>query len=467
GILAMNLTASDNRIISGTNGMEFLDSDEQNLQLIANIQISQNFITAQGSGIKVNNPAIIVYDFTAFDNSIVGSSEFGIILRGLDENLFLPEDVASFQRAIQRNSVQVKGAGIVIGVSDAKILDNDITIKYAEAHQQNISYGIVIMASNCTAANNTLQGVIDLSTNIRSKGGIYIFVPPSHKQDARSKKIIIRANRISGGIANGIEIASNIDNVVIESNLIHKMGLNGIAVDSKIQSTNNMIISNNKISRCNQLVGAGTSWWKYAGIVLKSGEKIQITGNEICENGRDITNPGFLVGGIYAEQVRNVIIANNQLINNGLLSENFVSLQAVIHVPAIPTNSVGNEDIKVVNNLVQGSRAPALFLGGEFNCFKFNNLIICFGQDTKTIISGNHFESLITGPTVQLQSNHCIFSNNYIECPDSPNVDAVDLGYGWYLTATGNISSSPISGAGWVLVIEHNVIFYLSEDNNG
>jgi len=455
GLISSNLTASNNRFLSGTHGIEFQVPEEDTFHLAVNIQICQNFISVSDIGINMSDDGIWIYDFTAVDNSFIGCRKCGILLRGLDENQFLPEGVASFQRVIQRNSFLVKGPGIATALADTNILDNNITISYQPANQIDVSYGIIIAAENCTAANNTIGGVVNPEKNLFSKGGILLRAPISKKQDL--SKNVIRGNRISGGTGNGVEIASEIDHLVIESNLISKMGLNGIAVREQVQKTDNLLISNNKILRCNRLLGTN-HWWKYAGIVLRSGEKIQILGNDICENGRNVTNPDFHIGGIYAEQVKCMIIANNQLVDNG--NPNSPTVQAVIHIPAIPINFIGNEYVKMVDNLVKGSAAPALFLGGEKVCYTvWNDYLICFGQDIRTVITGNHFESLVSGPAVQLQSNRCIFSNNYIECPDDPEIDAVDLGFGWWVTAIGNVTSAKISGVGFFQVIEHNVVF--------
>ncbi|MHC4084373.1 MAG: DUF6519 domain-containing protein [Planctomycetota bacterium] len=470
GLISFNLTASNNRFLSGTHGIEFKAPEKNTFHLAANIQISQNFMTVSRIGIEINNQAIWVYDFTAVDNSFSGCREFGIVLRGLDENQFLPEGVASFQRVVQRNSFLVKGPGIATALADTNILDNNITISYQPAHQTDISYGIIIAAENCTAANNTIEGVVNPEKNLFSKGGILIRDPISPKEGL-NKNVVIRGNRISGGIGNGVEIASEIDNMAIESNLISKMGLNGIAVQEQVRKTDNLLISNNKILRCNHLVGELSEdkklivdWWKYAGIVLRSGEKIQILGNEICENGRDITNPDFHIGGIYAEQVNSVIIADNQLVDNGNLQS--PTSQAIIHIPADPNG--GNEDVKVVDNLVKGSLAPALFIGGQWEYVPFYTPVAVLrlprGLDIKTVITGNHFETLVNGSAVDLQCTRCVFSNNYVECPDDPEIDAVDLGYGWRVTAIGNVTSAPISGfLPWFpitqVIIEHNVIF--------
>ncbi len=423
GTLAMNLTASGNRITSSTDGIAFLDpgSETAKFQLIVNCQLSLNFITASNNGIKILNPAVFIYDFTAFDNSILGSAGYGIVLIGLDENLFSAEDNTSFQRVIQRNSVQVKGAGIVTGVSDSKIIDNDITISFQQEEQNtNLSYGICLLAPNCTAESNSVQGKVDIPKNILSKGGILIYMPPAEKQTAGT---IIMGNRIYGGIGNGVEIASEIDDLVnkntaiddlnIDGNLIRNMGLNGIAVQEGILSTDNISITNNKIERCNFYSGNIAFWWKYAGILLKSGENIKIAGNEILENGVNIEDSKIQTGGIYAEQVINMIISGNQFINNG--NQKIASTQAVIHIPANPEK--GNEDIKVVDNVVKGSAAPALFLGGEYSSGTVREKYkLVYGLDMKTIITGNHFESLINGPAVDLQCSRTVFSDNYVEC---------------------------------------------------
>lgn len=463
GQTALNLTVTKNRVVSGASGIEFT-IHEQNFQIIANAQISHNFISAASSGIKVFNREAILYNFTASDNSIIGCQEFGVVLIGLVENLHLEKDIASFQRVIQRNSVQVKGAGIIVAVSDSKVLDNDITITYGATGQTNFSYGIGILASNCTAANNSIQGIVDLEKKIFPKGGMIIYSPYSESLKANT---ILRANRISGGIGNGVEIALGINdlvannpvikNLVIESNLIQNMGLNGIAVQDGMQTTNNLMIANNKIQRCNRLVDDVASWWKYAGIVLRSGEKIQIIGNEIFENGRYTTSQQFHIGGIYAEQVREVIIANNQIIDNGIIKTS--GSEAVIQIPAIQNS--GNEDIKIVDNLVKSSLAPALFLGGETESVDSEKtVIITRGLDKKTVITGNHFESLADGPAVALQCSYCVFSNNYVECGDTDDRGAVDLGSGVWVTAIGNVTSAPISGLSISeVVIEHNVVF--------
>ncbi len=448
GPLSTNLTVSNNRFLGGTHGFQFL-SEGGIFNLIANVQFSQNSITVTKTGIEIDTPASLIYDFTAFDNSIIGCSDYGIILRGLDENLFLSD--ASFQRVIQRNSIQVQGVGILVAVTDAKIIDNHITINSIPNTNEE-TYGIKMLANDCTASNNSVHGVVNPGKNILSQGGIYI----SHNQVPLIRRTVVSANRISGGAGNGIEIDSDFDNVMIDNNMIYDMNLNGIAVSDIVQNTNNLMISNNKIFRCNRDNETGMKWWQNAGIVLKSGEKIQIIGNEICENGRQgIT--GFQVGGIYAEEVTELMIANNHLIDNGPATGDptGVDVQAVIHIPAAP--GVGNEDVKIVNNLIKGSHARALFLGGEFVCISLGFFTICFGLDEKTVITGNHFESLVTGPAVELQSNLCVFSNNYVECLDSSS--SVDLGLGWFVTAIGNVVDEPIGGGGLQVVIEHNVIF--------
>ncbi|MEE9555570.1 MAG: DUF6519 domain-containing protein [candidate division Zixibacteria bacterium] len=462
GELALNLTVFDNRIMSRSSGIEFLKEggDEKISQFIANIQIGLNFIDALVSGIKASNVALFIFDFTAFDNSITGCNECGIILSGIDELPKVPKDITSYQRTIQRNSIQVQQAGIVTGISDTKILDNDITIAHRTGNESlKYSYGISIFAESCTAANNKIEGRIVPETNLGSKGGIFIGELFEGRNEIVNKNAIIRENRITGGIGHGIEIWSNADGLNIENNLISDMGLNGIAVAEHVIRTDNLLISNNRILRCNRLIGVGGRWWKYAGIVLQSGSRIQIIGNQVCENGRK-SNHNINVGGIYGQQLSEVIIANNQFIANGPESDNFENSQAVIDIPAIPKYPTGNSDVKVIDNLVKGSRAPALFLGGYwiYEIPPGGQEKQQKGTDIKVIITGNHFESLLHDFAVKLQCSQCVFSNNYVECGVEFKF-SVDLGYGWYMTVIGNVTNRGFINNGYKQLIEHNVIF--------
>lgn len=454
GQLAMNLTLENNRFASQVCGIAFSEAGERGFQVVLNIQISNNWLTARQIGIALNNPGILLRDFTAVDNTIINSENFGILINVFDENQFLPEDAKNFQRVIQRNSISVKGAGIKINVSNSKILDNDINIEHDPALKFNNSRGIMLLAGNAMIANNTIHGVVNVKDNRFSFGGIYLEVGIEFTS-TKYHQTDIHNNKILGGRQNGIEIASGVDGLVIEENQIAGMGLNGIAVRDEVPMVSNLRIKGNRITDCHRLLGA-EKWWQHAAIVLTRTRKVQISGNVICENGRQIAHKEIGVGGLYAEQIQEINISNNHFIDNGV--ENFSNSQAVILIPEMAGNS--NSDIQIENNLIKGSYSPALKIG-NFNCTKFNfgNIIFlfCIALDNKAIITGNHFESVIEGPSVLLNINRCLFTNNYVEGKGGDS--SVDLGFGWYEKASGNVISAPITGSGSFQVISDNLEF--------
>ncbi|MHC4438870.1 MAG: DUF6519 domain-containing protein [Planctomycetota bacterium] len=206
GPISFNLTASNNRFLSGTHGIEFQAPEEDAFHLAINIQICQNFVSVSDIGIMMRDERIWIYDLSAVDNSFYGCKQVGILLVGQDQ--FMPEGVVGFQRVIQRNSFVVKGTGIATALADTNILDNNITISYQPANQtDDNSYGIIIAAENCTAANNTIEGVVNRNQKIFSKGGILIG-NPFFRRGGLCENVVVRCNRISGGTGNGVEIVS-------------------------------------------------------------------------------------------------------------------------------------------------------------------------------------------------------------------------------------------------------------------
>jgi hypothetical protein len=433
GQISMNLSLENNRFACQANGVEFMEGKEQKFQIVLNVQLSNNWISARQIGISMNNPGILLQDFTAIDNTINESEKAGIVINVLDENQFLEKDIANFQRVIQRNSISVKGAGIILNASDSKILDNEINIKHYP-DQDFKNRGIMLLATNGTIANNTIHGTVNIKEKIFSYGGIYLDVGQEYAS-TKYHEIDIHNNKIIGGKSNGIEIASNINGLVIEENQIA-----GI----------NLRIKGNHINDCHQLAGNKEIWWwKYAGIVLTNTQKTQILGNIICDNGSSLEQEGTFVSAFYAERIIEISISDNQFLNNEVLG--MPNEQAAIHVQF--GNLFGNSDIQITNNLIKSTLSPAIIIG-NYRCY----LWACFALDNKAVITGNHFESSLDGPIVELQINHCIFASNYVDCQGSDN-PSVTLGFGSYMMANGNVISGPITGAGYSQQIINNLVF--------
>lgn len=459
GKSSMNLTVSNNRLIASNQNIAFEITHGNTSNLVTNAQISRNYMDKSKVGIQISNPAVWVYDLSVFDNSI-SCSDCGIRLYGFDVAPLMERDVSSFQRVIQRNSIQTGGMGIVSTLANVKTIDNDIAI----ASKSTFSTGILFSGENCTIANNTISAFVDIENGYISQGGISISPPFLDSYFTQTKKFKIESNHISGGMGNGISIYSYTDNGVIVNNFIADMSMNGIAAQDGILSKN-LTVSNNTITNCCSLNGVQEEdhWWKYAGIVLYQGKNIQIMGNKILGNGRKLSaNSRFQVGGFYADKLETAAIADNQFIDNGVADSMLDMSQAIIHILG-GIDPEFNKDVKIVSNTVKGSSACALLLGINVECNYFGLYSICSALDRNTVITNNHFESMLT-PAVKLQTNYCTFSNNFVECPDIKEPDgslrsSVDLGVGWFVIAIGNVLSAPIHGTALSLVLTPNVTF--------
>jgi len=442
GQVAMSLSLENNRLVGQTNGVEFSEGREPEIQVVWNAQINNNWITAKQSGISINNEGIILQDLTVTDNTFIECQKAGIFINAFDENQYTEKDDLNFQRVIQRNSINVKGMGIVVNISDTKILDNDITLN----HEPNLgikdSYGVVLLAGNSIIANNSIHAMVDVEQEKLSRGGVFLALQ-KELSSTQYHHIAIKDNKITGGIGNGVEIASDITGLEIRGNQIESMGLNGIAAQDQVSSVNDLHITGNHIHHCHQLAGKYIQWWAYGGIVLTATHNAQITDNIITDNGNALNHQTTFISAFYAERINNISISNNQFINNevpGILNQ-----QAVIHIPIVESLSDTNSDIRINNNLVKSTLSPSLNLG-HFVCFNLLDIRICFGIDNKVVITANHFESDIAGPIVNLQASQCVLSDNYISSdPDN----SASLGFGIAVMANGNVVSDPITGAGF------------------
>jgi hypothetical protein len=477
GPLSMNLTVSDNRLLGSTAGIAFGIPVYSKFHSVINAQIRGNMMMESKMGISILNLAVLLYDFSVVDNSII-CSENGIFLICYDST-FGKEDVTGFQRVIQRNSIKTRGQGIMSSLANVKIIDNDINIE----SKNTSSTGIDFIGENCTIANNTISASVDLKNGYISQGGIKILQAVSYPYSTLAMKFKIESNRISGGLGNGISIDSNTEGGMINNNYICDMSMNGIAAQDQVRSYS-LTVSNNTISNCCSLNGVQDHWWKYAGIVLYRGRNIQILGNKILENaGQDPTGPQFQVGGFYADLLNNTVIADNLFIVNNTPQTSSDTPQAVIHIPGGEPQYY-NRDVKIVSNNVKGSNAPALSMGTFVTHFYFDGAYnfyagsyvsydggvpaadasaVSSACDNNSVITNNHFQSTLT-PAVKLQTSYSTFSNNFVVCPDDKEADgslksAVDLGVGWCVIAIGNVLSAPIQGAGSPLVLEPNVQF--------
>ncbi len=452
GSICLNLAVENNRLVAGTDGIAFAPAKEVPVQLVWNFLAGNNLINAKYRGIVLFNPGIILQDLTLVDNTLLSSELHGIYIGVFDENQFQASDQISLQRVIQRNSISTKGNGIVLDVSDSRVLDNEVNINHLQEVESPDSWGIALVATNGVIAGNTIQGRVQEENEVYSQGGIFL-APRKAYASTRLHQVEVRQNQIIGGIGNGIEIANTLPGLVIEQNQISHMGLNGIATREGLTSLENLRVKDNTIHDCLQQVGASQSWWAYAGIVLTTIREAQICGNTIRDNGNNINQAETYVSAIYAEHLYDTLISGNLCLNNQTQADS--SPQAAIHIPL--GNLFGNNNIQILNNRVHNTATPLLELGG-FICLLLNDILLCSATDGNTLISGNHFESALEGPVVNLHLSQSAFSNNYVSC-NGVEGSSVNLGYGWNVLATGNVVALPITGSGLNQQIISNLEF--------
>ncbi len=446
GEFIYGLSVTNNRIFSKEHGVIFVGNDDRvKSQVAFNIQIDKNIIVAPTVGIALASEVVILlFDLTIVDNSIVTSQIAGIYIYVESGELQGALDNSNaLQRVIERNSISVRGAGILMNLARCKVLDNDININPEANSTFFESRGIILQGDDCTISNNTIRG--NTNSDFNSYGGIYLELESISAVNNKSQTRISN-NRILGGIHNGIEIVSDVDGLVIEENLISGMGLNGIAVQPKVEFVNNLSIKGNQIKDCLSLAGISQNWWKYAGIVLTTTRNTQINGNTICDNRADENLPTINMGAFYADKINEISISDNHFINNGRQDQ--VLAQSVIHIPLrtnTPTSIVINSDIQITNNIVKSGRSSALTLGSNVDDGKTN-----VATDENAIITNNHFEATTSGLFfcfILLNINKLIFASNYVSIGQS-NASTVLLLSSKNVMANNNVISGPISGTG-------------------
>jgi hypothetical protein len=453
GQVVLNLEVENNRLVSDTNGVEFLEGKEDNIQAVANAYFGNNWIVAKQTGISLNNLGIVLMDFTVVDNSIRGCETWGILINVLDENQFQEVDEIALQRVIQRNLISVSGGGLILNVSDCKVLENDITID-SPAGRINFSRGIVLMATNGVLEGNTIQARVNAAQKRDSYGGIYIYAD-NPLASTRLHRIEVRNNQIIGGKQHGIEIGSDLKGLVIEHNQIAGMGLCGITAQEQVLKVEELYIRDNHIRDCLQSAGATEQWWTYGGIVLPNVINAQISGNIIRDNGLQMPQ-GSAHSAIFLEYAQQLALTGNQLLNNGPQGEGEPNGQAAIHIPTIRSTELYSTDIQICRNQVKSGNGPSLILGDVW-VIHLSQFTLYFPTSSRTQIAGNQFDSTMPGPVVRVESSQCQFSDNHVNC--GPADSSVFLGHGWQIVATSNLLSDPFLFLGSVWIDSNNLIY--------
>ena len=216
-----------------------------------------------------------------------------------------------------------------------------ITIRECRIHMSDVSGGpgIFFVGNDALIENNVIKvqpgqevggtaGGIALAS--AGLGGLQL--------GGTSERVRVINNLIQGGIGNGITLGTgdadggvpgnSLDRVTIRQNVIKEAGLNGIGVQryfapaggkQPLITTDNLAIEENLIVNCaNQAPTIDGPLLKvkgYGGIALADGEHITIRDNEIRDNGA--TNDNAPVTGIFLYHGVGIEISGNRIEGNG------------------------------------------------------------------------------------------------------------------------------------------------------
>lgn len=209
---------------------------------------------------------------------------------------------------VRGNQLQVHGDGLVVGTSDARISENDISAAAAR------------------------------------RGGNGIVLAPGLVQTAMEHCQVV-GNRISGVAGHGITIRVPVQSAMIKQNIIEAVGDGGIMMEEQ-GSADGLSIENNQLRDiAPQANATGAS---IAGIRLLNASQAAVTGNLILGVGQAALLNASRVG-IQAIASPSVRIAGNEVVDIGPASE-FVREAVGIEIwPAF-------DYVDVVDNVVRRSR---------------------------------------------------------------------------------------------------------------
>ena len=196
-----------------------------------------------------------------------------------------------------------------------------------------------------------------------------------------------------------------LEDIIIKSNHIESMGLNGIGcyemIDFEERLTKviieNLEIENNNINNCirqipNNLPRDFGQLFGLGGLAFSSVENCRIHANQILNNG---LNAAFPICGIFIQKAEYLVISNNQITNNGQILTNRTELNAGIYIKyVIPQFNKSNYSEKVT------TKALFPLKQSNFACQIHENIVIHpFGLSLgmqpfgATSVTDNYFET--------------------------------------------------------------------------
>ncbi|NIM95765.1 MAG: hypothetical protein GTO18_18855 [Anaerolineales bacterium] len=457
GVTSLATSASQGNVSSG-NGRYLVT---------ARFFAENNFIYSELCGIDLDGFSFHFADSRIAGNMIIGPTEAGILLNGAVLSQLLPGSAMD----VDHNFVIPKrtGNGIIVGVDDARVTNNQIgaVIKESSGH------GIVFQ-----------PGLLTSGFDPKKKA--------SEMKGIEGCQVI--GNRVSGMGGHGIFIGrrTHINSAMIKQNIIERVGKGGIVMEyeslAKIFFNQNLKV---------------VDFSGQVQVFENSADKLSIENNDIISTGLD-TGGSDPVPGVWLNRVDHATIAHNRIFNVGDgTAVNRACVGVAVFNSSTPwiagneINDVGPIDgqlgcvgilvaglfdhLDVIDNIIQHRRTrpeelisphwTALMVGGEkpqeIKEFELprdgqsaevrGNIMEAYGSRPAVVMQisgpnlflGNRCFGPFTSrvPIVRIEAGTAIASNNYLEGPkQQENASFIMelLVPRELVTVLGNIGSGPI-----------------------
>jgi hypothetical protein len=284
---------------------------QRTVTMLFDMRVENNVIAGGIKGVSLENLTLLIGQNRFTGNTFFGASIASLIATGL-----VYSDVLTSSRLeVSGNSLVLTGDGIVIGVDNAEISQNDLgVVRGSDASRITGGTGIVLT-----------RGVIEGIDRLKLIG-----------------------NRVVGLGGDGISIQSVIGSAMIKQNVIEGVRRGGVVMTESAQATN-LSIENNQIVRSGLLNDQAT---RLAAIQTARVRQLQITANTIDQFATpSIQNPAR--HGIAVVACESVRIEGNDLANIGppgpfVNSGNGIVVESPFDRIDVGNNSVRRSTIPVI-----------------------------------------------------------------------------------------------------------------------
>ena len=396
--------------------------------LAGNLRIEDNAFWCEERGVSLVGPVMHVLATSVCGNDIRRSRQVAVAVLGAGT------DGASMD--ISRNTVNVRGAGIVASVDGLTIQDNVLASSAGndvEAQDTGIAVRVGLKATGvdrCAIRTNTISGFSGVAVSVG---------------------LPVRDLQVNGNVieqcGNGIVLgAKGSENVSIVGNHVRdighsvsddKIGVCGI----RVAGATAVVVQKNVIRRIGRSTKLANS---FAGVMLVSVDHVQISSNDICEIGpeRSPREPvGVYIVGHGSSDVAGNCIRQDSNLMPSPNEEPWTALRIDGVMERRPVAFPGSYAIVRLDDrrsLTLGGSRP-FFVTAE-NSTRVDDIVVASGSGA--IIRGNSMSSRGASPVVHIRfSGDCIFSDNRCDSRGNPRGAAVRLE-----CATGIVSSNRVGG---------------------